>query len=139
MRKDIQSMSDHELLMELVAEKRKLERLRHIKEICLAILLVIVVILGCVYIPKILAPFRQFQEMSGQLQAALNRFNASMDSYEQLSDQARSLFDQLGSLDLSKLQETMDQLRSLNLPELQETADKLSQLVSRVGGLFGLG
>ena len=139
MRKDIQSMSDHELLMELVAEKRKLERLRHIKEICLAVLLVIAVILGCVYIPKILAPFRQFQEMSGQLQAALNRFNASMDSYEQLSDQARGLFDQLGSLDLSKLQETMDQLRSLNLPELQETADKLSQLVSRVGGLFGLG
>jgi len=68
--KDINEMSDHELLMELVEEKRRNDKIRYIKYGIYAVLALIVIILCIKYIPMIVD--------------MVNRYNALMESLSRL-------------------------------------------------------
>ena len=57
--KDIEQMSDHELLMELVKEKRRNDKLRYVKYGVYGVIALVVVILCIKYVPKIVEFFKE--------------------------------------------------------------------------------
>ena len=85
--KDYSQMSDHELLMELVKEKRRNDKIRYVRYGFYALILLIVIVIGAVYIPKIMAVIR--------------RYNAFMDQMEGLNDKVSSFVNEgtIGLLD----------------------------------------
>ena len=78
--KDIEEMSDHELLMELVAEKRRNDKIRYMKYGCYGIIILGVVVLCCIYIPKVVAFYNRFNAVMEQLDAATNSVKRVSDS-----------------------------------------------------------
>lgn len=123
MRKDIHHMTDHELLLELVAEKRRLEDLRRVRLIVTLIVLAAVILLAVIYIPRILAPIREFQQNMDELKRSLDRFNSSLQQMDEMTSEARAFFQQVGDLGLEKMQQSVEQL---------------SEALGRVTGFFHL-
>ena len=97
--KDYSQMSDHELLMELVKEKRRNDKLRYIRYGISALILLAVVVIAAIYVPKIVA--------------VINRYNRFMDQMEGLNDKVSSFVNEgtIGLLDSVK--SIMEKVQSL--------------------------
>ena len=78
--KEIEEMSDHELLMELVAEKRRNDRIRYVKYGVYGIIFLGVAVLCFIYVPKIVAFYNRVNAVMEQLDAATNSVKRVSDS-----------------------------------------------------------
>ena len=97
-------MSDHELLMELVAEKRRNDKIRYISygikgAICLA-----AVIMCFIYVPKIIEFY--------------NRFNAIMDQLNKVS---------------ASVIRVSDSISTETIESFKKVVEAISQLLGRFG------
>lgn len=123
MQRDLGSMSDHELLLELAQQGRKREQTERIKICVIALLLLTVIVLALIYIPKILAPIRQLNEKMNQIEETVNeakrvlsgfdastveQFKQTMESLNETSQQARALMEKLKNSGIDKLQGTLE-------------------------------
>ena len=127
MKKDIDSMSEKELLAELVRQGRRSERADMIKVSVLCVLLLAVVILALVYVPKIVAPIQQLSDSMEQIETSfdeakrvlssfdketIDNFKQTMESLNETSQQARVFMEKLKDSGLDKLQPTIESLSS---------------------------
>ena len=127
MDKDIDNMSEKELLAELVRQGRRAERADMIKICVLGVALLAIVILALVYIPKIVAPIRQLSDSMEQIETSfdeakrvlssfdketIDNFKQTMESLNETSQQARVFMDKLKDSGLDKLQSTIEGLSS---------------------------
>ena len=127
MNKDIDNMSEKELLAELVRQGRRNERADMIKVSVLCVLLLAVVILALVYVPKIVAPIQQLSDSMEQIETSfdeakrvlssfdketIDNFKQTMESLNETSQQARVFMDKLKDSGLDKLQATIEGLSS---------------------------
>lgn len=127
MNKDIDNMSEKELLAELVRQGRRNERADMIKVSVLCVLLLAVVILALVYVPKIVAPIQQLSDSMEQIETSfdeakrvlssfdketIDNFKQTMESLNETSQQARVFMDKLKDSGLDKLQSTIEGLSS---------------------------
>ena len=84
--KDINEMSERELLMELVVNKRNKEKLQLFTTAILAALLLVIVVALFIYVPKIMNIINEFNELSNQLgglseiSSQLSELNESIQS-----------------------------------------------------------
>ena len=136
MDKKIESMTDHELLCELVRQGRRAERENQIKTCLIAVLLLAVLILALIYIPRILAPIRQL--------------NAALDEVQQTIDQAKGVLGSFNAESVEKFQQTMDsvntasqqateimtRLKDSGLDKLQESIEAFNETMERLSLLF---
>ena len=74
MPKPVETMSDHELLVELVREKRRADRERAVKTAVALAVLAVIVVLCVIYVPRIAQTVRQFQAVMDRL----NRLKSSV-------------------------------------------------------------
>ena len=102
--KDINEMSDHELLMELVKEKRRNDRIRYVRYGINALILLTAVVVAAVYVPKIVA--------------LIDRYNRFIDQMEGLNTKVSSFMNE-GTMDM------MDSIRSI--------MEKLQNLLGKFG------
>ena len=127
MNKDIDNMSEKELLAELVRQGRRSERADMIKVSVLCVLLLAVVILALVYVPKIVAPIQQLSDSMEQIETSfdeakrvlssfdketIDNFKQTMESLNETSQQARVFMEKLKDSGLDKLQPTIESLSS---------------------------
>ena len=127
MNKDIDNMSEKELLAELVRQGRRSERADMIKVSVLCVLLLAVVILALVYVPKIVVPIQQLSDSMEQIETSfdeakrvlssfdketIDSFKQTMESLNETSQQARVFMDKLKDSGLDKLQSTIEGLSS---------------------------
>ena len=127
MNKDIDNMSEKELLAELVRQGRRNERADMIKVSVLCVLLLAVVILALVYVPKIVAPIQQLSDSMEQIETSfdeakrvlssfdketIDNFKQTMESLNETSQQARVFMDKLKDSGLDKLPSTIEGLSS---------------------------
>ena len=127
MNKDIDNMSEKELLAELVRQGRRNERADMIKVSVLCVLLLAVVILALVYVPKIVAPIQQLSDSMEQIETSfdeakrvlssfdketIDNFKQTMESLNETSQQARVFMEKLKDSGLDKLQSTIEGLSS---------------------------
>ncbi len=78
--KEIEMMSDHELLMELVAEKRRNDRIRYIKYGIYGVIGLAVIVMCFIYVPKIIDFYNKFNKVMDQLSEATNSVRRVSDS-----------------------------------------------------------
>ena len=82
MPENIETMSDHELLMELVREQQRRDKREKTRlYISLAVLLVIVVILA-VWVPKIIALQRELNDTLQQINAVAEQVENTLDGID---------------------------------------------------------
>lgn len=137
MKKEIGLMSDRELLMELVEDKRRAEKWERVRLIAAAALLLAVAVLAAVYVPR--------------LAATLRRVNETMDQVQTLTAQAEVFFDEIQQIGADKLAETvenvnaaaqeageiMDKLKEAGLENLQQAFKDLSEITEKIRVFFG--
>lgn len=95
MDREIKSMSDRELLMELVQEKRRAERARKLRSCVLAGLAALLV-LCFVYVPRAVR--------------AVRRYNDTMERLNRSVTQVQDFLDTANALGTEKWQQTVEQL-----------------------------
>lgn len=83
--KDYNEMSDHEILMELLEEKRKNDKLKTVKYAIYATILVLIIVVLAIYVPKILTFINnyndfmnQFSDINKKMDEFLNNFDPSV-------------------------------------------------------------
>ena len=82
--KDINEMSDHEILIELLEEKRRNDRIRYIQYAFDAVVILALLVLGFIYIPKIVSFVKQVNQLiedSQQLVGRLNLTEVKIDEF----------------------------------------------------------
>lgn len=97
--KDIETMSDHELLMELVAEKRRNDKIRYIKYGFYGLIGVFLIVLCFIYVPKIVDFY--------------NRFNAVMDQLSEATNSVRRVSDSISTETIESFKSIVDAIKTL--------------------------
>jgi|GEM_PF-2509529 len=95
MLKPISAMTDHEMLVELMQEKRRGDTLRNIKLILLGVLLAVLVYLGFRYLPPAIAYFKALGETMAKIQTGVDQVQTVTDS---IKDSVGGLLEKLGGL-----------------------------------------
>lgn len=136
MHKEIESMSDHELLQELVRQGRRNERESNIKTAVIAALLLVIIILALVYIPKIMAPIRQLNENMDQIKQTMGRLQEFADSLG--SDTAEKLRRTIDGLNetTEQAKEMFAKLNDSGLENFKTTLDDLNLALSKILQFF---
>lgn len=101
--KSLEEMTDHELLMELVAEKRRQDKLRYAKYALIAV----VVIVLCVGLGMIISKINEFeknyQQFVGQLEGIAGQF-------ETMEKQVNDFFATFNDSSTKKMQELLQKI-----------------------------
>ena len=92
--------SDHELLMELIEEKRKLEKIRKIKIIIWCVILALIIAGLSVVVPKIIEMYKSYQE--------------AMKELNQILQQAQAISEELEKVDFTQYEELFKNLNGLS-------------------------
>ena len=95
MLKPIAAMSDHEMLVELMYEKRRNDRARNIKYMIAGAVLVLIIILSIKYVPPIV---RYFQRLNGTIETMQNSVAAIQGVADSINETITNLWDKLGGL-----------------------------------------
>ncbi len=77
--KSIDNMTDHEMLMELVAEKRMRDKLRFAKILLWAVVILLLIWLGATYIPKFIEVYNKWNTILQQIQDTGNKVNGVVE------------------------------------------------------------
>jgi len=98
--KRIEEMSDHELLMELIEDKRRNDKIRFIIYAVFATIAVLIIGVMLVYIPRMIQFMNQYKALMEDLENATNSIKDLKDSLD---------FDSLSGVQdmISKVQEIM--------------------------------
>ena len=97
--KDYNEMNDHELLMELVKEKRRNEKIRYVRYGVYVLILLAVAILAGIYIPKIVAVINRYNRFMDQMQGLSEKVGSVMnDETIDLLDSVKSVMEKLQSI-----------------------------------------
>lgn len=92
--KDINEMTDHEILVELLEEKRRNDRNRIIKYVLYGIVALVIIILLSIYVPKIMA--------------WVDRYNKFMNEIETTTNSVKEFVDGVGTSTTQKIDEVLD-------------------------------
>ena len=113
MPKPVETMSDHELLVELVREKRRADRERAVKTAVALAVLAVIVVLCVIYVPRIAQTVRQFQAVMDRLDQAASKMNEAADEMRQASAQVQQFFGGLGEESLRAWQQSVEDVNQL--------------------------
>ncbi len=137
--KPVEEMSERELLMELVSEKRRRDKLRPVKIAAWALVVIAVIALALIYVPKINDIYNKLMDTYDKVQVV---YDNAQDVYQQANEaleQARGTMDNINSTINDRLNPAIDaysELRDSAAQKLQEAADGLSSLTERIRNLF---
>ena len=136
MKRDVNGMTEHELLAELVLQGRRAERERTIKHCIAAIIVIALVILGAVYIPRIVAPLQQIGESLEQIQRELDKVDQFLgDLGEDSAEKFRQTVENFSDVS-ERLEEFMDMLKNSGLDKLQSTLEGFNDTMGGILNFF---
>ena len=97
--RNIEEMSDHELLMELIKDKRRNDRIRYVKYAVFGVIAVFVIGLLAVYVPKVVT--------------FVNRYNTVIDELEKTTNSIKELKDSINLESFNTVQELIDKIQKV--------------------------
>ncbi len=109
--RNYEEMSDHELLMELVKEKRRNDRNRYVRYAVYGVICLFLIYLGFTYVPRIMK--------------IVNQYNELMSKYG-------DLLAKLESTD-TKINDFMESLQTDVFDKMKDIADRITALLGRFG------
>lgn len=114
MRKPIEDMTDHEMLVELLSEKRREENRRYAKIGFYILIAVAIIILCAIYLPPVIAYFRKLNDTVQQIQQAIRQVQTTTDN----------------------IKSTVVGIGESGSEALKSAADKLNELLEKVPRIF---
>ena len=101
----IETMTDHEMLMELLKEKRLRDKLRLVKLIAWAFVIIVIAVLAFIYVPPMVQFFKELHDSIDSISRSLDSLNQTVtDAYGNITDVSDSIKEQLNKLqDLQNL------------------------------------
>lgn len=131
--KPVAEMSDRELLMELVTEKRRQEKMRYVKYTVWGIVIIALIVLACIYVPKIAAAYEQVMEACAQIQEVSERADS-------VASQAEETMNNINDTLINKLNPAIDSYNSLRdaaAQKLQEASEAIGHITETLRNIFG--
>ena len=113
MLKPIETMSDHELLMELVRDKRLRDRERAVKTAVALLVLAAILVLCIIYVPRIVETVQRYQAIMERMDQAVGRLNEAADQMRQASSQVTEFFGDMGEDSLRAWQQSVEEVDEL--------------------------
>ena len=95
MLKPVAAMTDHEMLVELMYEKRRNDRARNIKYMIAGAVLVLIIILSIKYVPPVV---RYFQKLNETIETMQNSVAAIQGVADNINETITNLWNKLGGL-----------------------------------------
>ena len=92
------NMSDHELLMELVADKRRREKIEIVKYTMLATLIIIILTASFIIVNKITKTFETYNQIITDLQNSNNHWQNLFDSFDFSNNNNQEVLDYLENI-----------------------------------------
>lgn len=136
MNRDIEQMSERELLAELVLQGRRAERADRIKTYVLAAVLLVIIISGLIIIPKVLAPIRQISENMNKIEESFEEAKRVLSSFdEDTADQFKQTMESLNET-AQQARVFMDKLRESGLEDLQSTIERFNETIGSILQFF---
>ena len=133
MKPAIEEMSDHEILMELIRDKRRNDRNRYIKNTVRIAIAAAVIVLLIIIVPPVVRFFRQLNETINMVQDGISQVTTIAEDMKSqvegsIADVETFVNDTKGQLDdkIGQLENTAD-----------EVIDQVNQQVETIQGLFG--
>ncbi len=77
--KNVEEMTDRELLMELVREKRLQQNLRRIKIVIAAVIIIAVIWLLAIYVPRMIEAYNRLNSVLQQIQDTGNKVSGIVE------------------------------------------------------------
>ena len=125
-----ENMTEREMLVELMEDKKRRDRFRYVK-IAAAVLILILII---VFAVKFLVPMTGYVK---SIEESMTGIQAEVDA---IKGQAQTLMEDMQSkldeMDLESLQELSDKLQDVDMDSVKETVEKLGNLVNKFPWLF---
>ena len=139
MSRDVKTMSDHELLQELVLLQRRAAVQNRLRTIVIAALLLAVIVLAVIYVPRITAPLRQISESMQQVQGAAEEAQRVLGDIS--SDTVARFEDTMQSLNETSREagEVLQTLKDSGLDKLKITLESLTESLGRLSSFLHLG
>lgn len=136
MSKKIDEMTDHELLMELVAEKRMRDKIRYVKIGFYSVIFIALIVAGCIYIPKIVRFVNRVNEDIEKIERMVDEMQESMDTMKNYgkdfyNESMAKFTEGMEKLEgtITEIKENMNVFNDYKQNALDSTIDKLSKSV----------
>ena len=96
--KKIEEMSDHEILVELLEDKRRNDKNRYIKYGIYAAIALVIIVLLIIYVPKVVAFINKYNQVLNDLQETNDKINEFFNTVgEGTAEKFKEITDALGS------------------------------------------
>lgn len=135
MSRPLEEMTDHEMLVELLEEKRYQERMRNLRIGCKAAVALAVVILLCIYLPPVIRTYRQLNETMQQVRDTVDQVKGAVEQVKGASTRVQGTMDELQGT-VNSIRSALDNLKQNGVDVLEGAMDQLNQLLQNFPGLW---
>ncbi len=126
----LENMTDHEILVELLKEKRLRDRLRYVKIAAIVVVLIAVV----VFAVKFVVPVSNYTK---EINQSMTRIEAEVESVKlQAEDTMKSINDKLSEVDMESVKSFTEKLKGIDFDAIEGVIEKLGNLVNKFPILF---
>ena len=136
-----ETMTDRELLMELVEDKRRQEKIKYIEWGIAAAVIILVIVLLLVYLPPVVKTFKEVDSAVDMMQSEIDNIKGSFDEAMEKLSEFEALADKIPDLEgleekFAGLEELGEKLKEVDFEGLNEVITKLNNLVNKFPWLF---
>lgn len=131
-RKPVEEMSERELLMELVTEKRRQEKRRYVWYTVLCVIVIGLIVLAAVCVPKVITAYDQMMDTYDKVEEVYGRAN-------EIASQAEETMDNINDTLINRLNPAIDSyntLRDSAAEKLQEASEVIGNITEALRNLF---
>ncbi|MBO5555690.1 MAG: hypothetical protein J5927_00745 [Oscillospiraceae bacterium] len=134
--KELSSMTDRELLLELVADKRRADRARRIKAYVWMVVAAALAVLCLIYVPRIVHTVRHYNQVISQVSETVTEAQGFLDSLNAIgTDKLQDTVDQLGET-AQKANDFFSALGDGGVEKLQQSLDQMQDISQQAGEFF---
>ncbi len=138
-KKPVEEMSERELLMELVTEKRRQDKARVVKYAVLAAVIIAIAVLAIIYVPKIVNAYKALMETYSQVQELSLEAEDALGQVEGAVEKAHETMDNINDTLNNKLNPAIDSYNSLRdaaAQKLQEASETIGTITETLRNFF---
>ena len=132
--KDLDSMSDRELLLELVKEKRRNDILRYVSYAFYAIIMILILIMYFKYAPMIKKMIDDYNMIIGKANELSESINAITQSFDpKMIESFKQISESFDPSTFEKIKEFSDSFDPQDFVKLKEFVEKFQKLFGAFG------
>ncbi len=138
-KKPVEEMSEREMLVELLTEKRRQDKARVVRYAVLAAVIIAIAVLAIIYVPKIVNAYKALMETYSQVQELSLEAEEALGQVEGAVEKAHETMDNINDTLNNKLNPAIDSYNSLRdaaAQKLQEASETIGTITETLRNFF---